>query len=108
MSQSGYAAAAMTVPWLLADVESALEKRAPRGVIDARFVLDACGTRVPTHDQMAVAINGLLDLGVLRPTPGGYLLNAERLQNTQEYRRGFRDGLAAAASTNDESVTLCI
>jgi phosphatidylserine/phosphatidylglycerophosphate/cardiolipin synthase-like enzyme len=108
MTSSSYLAAATVVPWLLADLERALENAVPDRIVDTAFVMNASAGRMPTGDEVTVAIRGLVDLDVLRSVPGGYRLDRDRLKNTKEYRRGFRDALATIDSTNDERITLCM
>jgi hypothetical protein len=104
----GYLVAATSVPWLLADLEAALEKRTGLALCDAAFVLGVSGSRVPTRDEVTVALNGLVDIGILQEATGGHFLNAERLASTREYRRGVKEGLAVGRVSVDEPVTLCV
>lgn len=109
MTRPGYAVAASTVGWLVTELETALEHVDPGASVDVAFMRAACGTRVPTADEMSVAVNGLVDLGVLRRTERGYTVDAETVSSTREYRRGFRAGLAAAVRAPVVAdVTLCM
>jgi hypothetical protein len=109
MTEPGYAAAARTVGWLLIELETSLNGLAPGTVLDNASIRDACATRVPTSDEISVAVNGLVDLGVLRPSGRGYVFDAQSFLNTRDYRRGFRDGVAAALHVSDPTAfSLCM
>ncbi|HXG89477.1 MAG TPA: phospholipase D-like domain-containing protein [Vicinamibacterales bacterium] len=108
MTDHGYAAAATTVHWLLADLDTALARLPQGAALDNTFIRDACATRVPTPDEVSVAVNGLLDLGVLRPTGHGYAFDAPTFLSTRDYRRGFADGFAALRGSEPSAFALCM
>jgi hypothetical protein len=108
MTEQGYATAATTVGWLLKELEAALERLSPGAIVDNAFIRNACATRVPTLDEISVAVNGLLDLGVLRPNGGRYALDAPSLSSTRDYRRGFADGLESLRVSEPIAFSLCM
>lgn len=108
-AELGYSAAAKTVGWLLTELEAALEKLPAEAFVDRAFVRHACATRVPTVDEIALAINGLVGLGVLRPAEHGYALDTAAFIGTRDYRRGFKEGMAAAVQASESPLpTLCM
>ena len=109
MTEAAYATAARTVGWLMAEIESALERLSPNASVDSAVLRNICSARVPTYDEIAVAMNALLDLGILRPAGRAYSFDAQAFTATRDYRRGFRDGLAAGFRwTQPSDISLCI
>jgi hypothetical protein len=104
-----YSAAVKTVGWLVMELESTLEKLPAGAFVDRAFVRHACATRVPTADEIALAMNGLVGLGVLQPTEHGYAFDSAVFLGTRDYRRGFRDGMAVATHVSESPLlTLCM
>jgi hypothetical protein len=109
MTEAAYTTAARTVGWLMREIESAMERFSPNASVDSAVLRSICSARVPTHDEIAVATNALLDLGILRPAGRTYSFDAQAFIATRDYRRGFQDGLAAAVRrTQPGDVSLCI
>src|SRR5262249_16920722 len=91
------------------DIEAALEEFSPNAVVDSTVLRGICSTRVPTFDEMSVAVNALLDLGILRPVGRAYSFDAQAFAGTRDYRRGFQDALKTASrKTQPSDVSLCI
>ena len=109
MTEAAYTTAARTVGWLMREIESAMERFSPNASVNSAVLRSICSARVPTHDEIAVATNALLDLGILRPAGRTYSFDAQAFIATRDYRRGFQDGLTAAVRrTQPGDVSLCI
>jgi hypothetical protein len=93
----------------MSEIEAALEGFSPNASVDSAVLRGICSARVPTYDEIAVAVNGLVDLGILRPAGRTYSFDAHAFSTTRDYRRGFQDGLTAAIRrTQPSDVSLCI
>ena len=109
MTEAAYTTAARTVGWLMREIESAMERFSPNASVDSAVLRSICSARVPTPDEIAVATNALLDLGILRPAGRTYSFDAQAFIATRDYRRGFQEGLTAAMRrTQPGDVSLCI
>lgn len=109
MTEAAYATAARTVGWLMTAIELAMEQFSPNASVDSAVFRSVCSAREPTQDEIAVATNALLDLGILRPAGRTYSFDAQAFIATRDYRRGFQDGLATAfRQTRPSAITLCI
>src|SRR5262249_52031150 len=109
MTEAAYATAATTVGWLIGEIEAALEGLSPNVSVDGAMLRSICATRVPTFDEISVALNALLALGILRPVGRAYSFDAKAFAATRDYRRGFQDGLRAASPSGQPNhVSLCI
>lgn len=109
MTEAAYATAATTVGWLIGEIEAAFEGFPPNASVDSSVLRGICSTRVPTFDEISVALNALLALGILRPVGRAYSFNAQAFAATRDYRRGFQDALnAASRRTQPDDVSLCI
>lgn len=105
-----YLLAAARLGWLLAAVESTLADTPDGAFIDRSVIQAVPSRRLPTHDEATVAINALVDLGVLVRAEGGHRLDRVQLAATAEYRRGVHDALALqfAPGQGDPGVMLCV
>lgn len=87
-----YVLTAQRYPWLLTPVENALRGRA-HGTLESSSRLMR-ELRLPngrplSTDQILIAMNALCDLGVLERRGSDYRLDRERLDGTQELRKGI-------------------
>jgi phosphatidylserine/phosphatidylglycerophosphate/cardiolipin synthase-like enzyme len=87
-----YVLTAQKYPWLLRPVEDALRGHAD-GIVESSSRLMR-ELRLPngrplSPDQILIAINALCDLGVLERRGSDYRLDRERLDRTEELRKGI-------------------
>lgn len=103
---SSYPKAVARLPWLLDALESHLEQRPDSLSLDLGTTRDVCGSRRATADEAIVALEALVDLGVLLRVPGGYAVDRSRLEATRLFRFGVREGIAANPH-QESQISLC-
>jgi phosphatidylserine/phosphatidylglycerophosphate/cardiolipin synthase-like enzyme len=109
-----YVLTAQKYPWLLGPVEDALRGHAD-GTLESSSRLMR-ELRLPSGrplspDQILIAMNALCDLGVLERRVSDYRLDRERLDRTEELRKGICSTLEIlrdVSPTNADDTHLCV
>lgn len=108
MSRAIYLQAVAVIPWLLKDVEAALERSRDGDVVDPEFVRQHCRSRTPSREETALALKGLKDVGVLRKTGTSLAVNRNAFEATSGYRCGVWEVLALPKQIDDQPPSLCV
>lgn len=108
MSRAIYLQAVAIVPWLLRDVEAALERSRGGDVVDPEFVRQHCTTRTPSREETALALKGLKDIGILRKAGNTLAVDTSVFEATSGYRSGVWEVLALPKRVAHEPPSLCV
>ena len=96
------------MPWLLQDVEAALERSHDGDVVDTEFVRLHCAARNPSREETALALKGLKNVGVLRKAGINLAVDRTVFEATSGYRRGVWEVLALPKGVDGQPPSLCV
>ncbi len=108
MSRAIYLQAVAVVPWLLKDVEAALERSRDGDVVDPEFVRQHCKGRTPSREETALALKGLKNVGILRQAGINLAVDRNMFEATSGYRCGVWEVFALPKRVDDLSPSLCV
>ena len=90
-----YVRAVELLRWLMLPLERRLALCTDGTAIDRAFVQRSGDDRLPSPDEVAVATNALISIGILKlGTQPGYRLDKAKLAETEGYRAGVQEALA--------------
>jgi len=108
VSRAIYLRAVAIVPWLLKDLEAALERSRDGDVVDPGFVRQHCRGRTPSREETALALKGLTNVGILRKAGSNLTVDRNVFDATSGYRCGVWEVLALPKRVDDQSPSLCV
>jgi hypothetical protein len=108
LSRTIYLEAVVVVPWLLRDVEAALERSRDGDLVDAEFVRQHSTGRTPSREETAVALRGLRSIGILREAGTDLAIDREAFDATSGYRLGVWEVSGVPKRGIDEPPSLCV